>query len=60
MKFSGRTIIAREDNVIRVDFRREPDPPAPRFPGAGALRGETECADHADGSSRTVGLLYGT
>jgi hypothetical protein len=33
-----RYVIGRENNVVRVDFRREPDPPAPRFPGAGALR----------------------
>ena len=33
-----RFVIARESNVVRVDFNREPDPPAPRFPGAGALR----------------------
>jgi len=26
------------NNVLHVDFRREPDPPAPKFPGAGALR----------------------
>ena len=31
-------VIARERNVVRVDFRREPDPPAPKFPGASALR----------------------
>ena len=30
-------VIARADNVLVVDFRR-PDPPAPQFPGAGALR----------------------
>ena len=35
---SYRYVIARESNVLRVDFNREPDPPAPRFPGAGALR----------------------
>ena len=35
----GRTIIARIGNVVRVNFSREPEPPAPRFPGAGALRG---------------------
>jgi hypothetical protein len=35
-----RHVIAREGNVLRVDFRRDPDPPAPRFPGAGALRSE--------------------
>lgn len=33
-----RYIIARDDNVVLVDFRHEPDPPAPTFPGAGALR----------------------
>lgn len=35
---ADRYVIAREDNVVRVDFRREPDPPAPQFPGAAALR----------------------
>jgi hypothetical protein len=35
---SNRYVIARERNVVRVDFRREPDPPAPKFPGAAALR----------------------
>jgi hypothetical protein len=34
----ARRIIARERNVVRVDFRRHPDPPAPKFPGAAALR----------------------
>jgi hypothetical protein len=32
-----RFVIARENNVVLVDFRR-PDPPAPVFPGAGGLR----------------------
>lgn len=36
--FADRHVIAREGNVLRVDFERDPDPPAPRFPGAGALR----------------------
>jgi len=32
-------VIGRENNVVRVDFTRKPEPlPAPRFPGAGALR----------------------
>ena len=31
-------VIARESNIVRVDFRRRPDPPAPKFPGAAALR----------------------
>ena len=33
-----RLVIGREDNVVRVDFSRDPDPPAPRFPGASGLR----------------------
>jgi hypothetical protein len=33
-----RFIIARERNVVRVDFRRKTEPPSPRFPGAAALR----------------------
>lgn len=32
-----RHVIAREHNVIRVDFNRDPDPPAPVFPGANGL-----------------------
>ena len=35
---SGRFVIGRENNVLRVDFSRDPDPPAPKFPGAGGLR----------------------
>jgi hypothetical protein len=31
-------VIGREHNVVQVDFRPQPDPPAPEFPGAGALR----------------------
>jgi hypothetical protein len=34
----GHIIGGREDNVVRVDFAREPDPPAPKFPGANGLR----------------------
>ena len=33
-----RYVIARDRNVVRVDFQRKPEPPAPKFPGAGALR----------------------
>jgi hypothetical protein len=32
-----RFVIARENNVVRVDFRRS-NPPAPDFPGAGGMR----------------------
>jgi hypothetical protein len=35
---NGRYVIRRENNVLEVDFSREPDPPAPRFPGASGLR----------------------
>lgn len=31
-------VVARERNVICVDFRRKPEPPSPTFPGAGAAR----------------------
>jgi hypothetical protein len=31
-------VIVRDNNVVHVDFGREPDPPAPKFPGAAALR----------------------
>jgi len=31
-------VVRRADNVVLVDFTRGPEPPAPRFPGAGALR----------------------
>jgi hypothetical protein len=34
----GRYVIRRDNNVLEVDFSREPDPPAPRFPGASGLR----------------------
>ena len=33
-----RYVVGRDDNVVHVDFGHEPDPPAPRFPGAGSLR----------------------
>jgi hypothetical protein len=31
-------VIERENNVVRVNFRREPEPPGPRFPGANGSR----------------------
>ncbi len=31
-------VIGRENNVLLVDFSREPDPPTPKFPGASGLR----------------------
>jgi hypothetical protein len=33
-----RYVIARDANVVRVDFGRDPEPPVPRFPGAAGLR----------------------
>jgi hypothetical protein len=39
---NSRYVIRRENNVLEVDFSREPDPPAPRFPGASGLRKLTE------------------
>jgi hypothetical protein len=35
---TNRFVIGRENNVVRVDFSRDPDPPAPKFPGASGLR----------------------
>jgi hypothetical protein len=39
---NDRYVIRRDNNVLEVDFSREPDPPAPRFPGASGLREVTE------------------
>jgi hypothetical protein len=44
---------AREGNVVRVDFRRTPDPPSPCFPGANGLR--LSWAEH-EGSDSSVSL----
>ena len=46
-----RYVIARESNVLRVDFHREPDQPPqrfPRFPGAGALRHQAAFSESVD------------
>jgi hypothetical protein len=47
MAAAERFVIGRERNVVRVDFTRQPDPPAPRFPGVGAMRigAVAECDD---------------
>jgi hypothetical protein len=37
-RMSDRYVIARDNNVLRVNFERSTDPPNPQFPGAGALR----------------------
>ena len=41
-----RLVLARESNVVRVDFERDPEPPAPLFPGAGALRAPPANDEH--------------
>ncbi len=46
---ADRYVIARENNVVVVDFRR-PDPPAPHFPGAGALRSNETAESDFSGS----------
>ncbi len=49
-------VISRERSVVRVDFRRDPDPPAPYFPGALGLRlrhSETRRGRDADGRNRS-------
>jgi len=38
MQLAQAYVIGRDSNVLRVDFGREPDPPAPKFPGAAGLR----------------------
>ena len=50
-------VIARESNVVRVDFSRDPDPPAPCFPGANGLRlSNTE----RDGADAPTAIAIGT
>ena len=38
MPRAARFVTGRQDNVVRVDFRRDTDPPSPRFPGAAGQR----------------------
>ena len=33
----GRYVVARESNIVRVDFNREPNPPAPETALASSL-----------------------
>jgi hypothetical protein len=47
---SSRYVIGREDNVVVVDFRRT-NPPAPHFPGAGALRATVVANDDVPSES---------
>jgi len=52
----SRYIIGREDNVVLVDFRRT-NPPAPHFPGAGALRATVVANDDAPNAISESGYL---
>ena len=47
MRRARISVIERENNILRVDFRREPDPPAPKFPGAGAMHEPDEEKEEA-------------
>ena len=51
-----RYVIARENNVVRVNFRGDPDPPAPRFPGAGALRNNRYLSQPVNALTRSDAL----
>ena len=41
-------VVERHGNIVRVDFGHEPDPPAPKFPGAGALHEAPPMSDAAE------------
>ena len=41
-------VVERHGNIVRVNFGREPDPPAPKFPGAGALHEAPPMSDVPD------------
>ena len=47
-------VVARESNVVRVDFSRDPGPPAPCFPGANGLRLGDIARDDADAPPATA------
>jgi hypothetical protein len=52
---ADRYVIARDSNVVRVDFARRREPPAPQFPGAGALRPGTRAAmDQSEPQARSA------
>jgi hypothetical protein len=46
MNRTSRFVIAREDNVVHVDFDRGSRPPRPPFPGAAALRAGSSSSAH--------------
>jgi hypothetical protein len=49
-----RYVIGRESNILRVDFSRRPNPPAPRFPGASGLRSDTSARERPDIASASL------
>jgi hypothetical protein len=53
-------VIARESNVVRVDFNREPDPPAPCFPGANGLRLSHPERDEAEAGTAAIAIRGAT
>jgi hypothetical protein len=48
-----RFVVARNGNVLRVDFHRKPEPPPPPFPGAGAMRSAGEFSNRSETSEFT-------
>jgi hypothetical protein len=46
MNRASRYVMAREDNVVHVDFERDSRPPRPPFPGAAALRAGASSSAH--------------
>jgi hypothetical protein len=51
---AGRIIERIAENVVRVEFQREPSPPTPRFPGAGALPPPSLSRLAADGMGAAI------
>jgi hypothetical protein len=51
---NNRFVIGRENNVVRVDFSRDPDPPAPGFPGASGLR---EIGDESTNATKNTSAV---
>jgi hypothetical protein len=49
-------VIARNDHVVLVDFSRKPEPPAPRFPGAGGLRKVSQQMCEVRLAARNIGM----
>src|SRR5579864_1334191 len=47
-------IIARDSNVVVVDFAGKPEPPAPQFPGANALRELAAAAPESELQSKPL------